>query len=1131
MTRLDSTKRLTKVLNRVLIKQRLVMFIAGLLATGTAVVTAAIVMSLIANVVVLPIWFKIAVLAVTGLGTLFLFGRYAVSRLFEGNIENVAVTLEEKYPDLKGCLIGALQFARMGQGSGFSEDLIALNERQALEKAEGIDFNKAMSFSRFIKTARNLAVAGVVAMLMLAFFPGLFSYSYEVFSNPTTVIAPPLAYSVVADPGSTEWVKYRDIRIGAAITGARIPDRAVIFYRLAGGRWQESDIDLEKVSRSAVTFGDSLNIGITLRQINKSFDYYVKVGRIETEIQAIDVVDRPRVTELKLSIFYPEYTDLEPTVIDENNGSFSAVVGSRVNLQVITNLPIEKAELVLDDSSRVNLTVSDKTAKTSLLVETSRAYYIRLLDRLGEENPDPIEYYITATPDEYPSIDVLRPGFDVNLNDEMMLPLKVRIFDDYGFSSLVMKYQIHSQRRVSDENVVVLHFSERIKTEGEIEFNWDMDLLNLNPGDYAEYYFEIADNDRILGPKITASRHFVARLPSLEEIISQSEGESMKRIIRTEQLLKSGKDLAERMKNISRKLQAKVAEKNNWQQKKELESMLKKNQDILEQVEDMAKQMDQSVKKVSESSLMSREILEKLAQIQKLYEDVSTPEMREAQRRLMEALQKMDQRELQKAMKDFEMSQEELLKRLERTLALLKKMQLQQKMEAMLRKVEQMVKKQEEINTETEQAKSDQLPKLSPREQELKKSLEALKEELAELNILMEEQEGAPPKEAEEFSDAIEKTDADENMQQMSDALSKSQKSEAGKQGKKALSKLLEMMDKMQQELASMKGGDQEAIERAMKAAIDDANYLSNNQEELLKEAANISPTSMVLREMAANQQDLLNSCKGLQNRITQLGKESPFIAAELQMLVDQSTKNMEMSITGFDEKKGFDATRYQRNAMSKLNKTSIRLMESLQEQKQCDKGGSCSNPTQKLQSMCNKQSELNQQTKSQCNNPGGQKPTQGQGSREALRRLAGEQASIRKSVEELNQEFGNSRQILGRLDDIAQEMKEIEEALSSGDVGQETLDRQVKVFSRMMEASRSLYRRDFSEQRKSNSATTEAFFIPPQLSTDLLDDRVKLEDRLRKYLGSDYPPQYEKQIKAYFKAILQYEAGSRSGQ
>ena len=1127
MTRLESTDRLTKVLNRVLFKQRLLMFSAGLLATGTIVVGAAVVMSLVANVIVLPVWLKVLVLAVVGVGSLVLFGWYAVGRLFEGNIENVAVTLEEKYPDLKGRLIAAIQFSRMARNDGFSQDLIDLNERQALQKAEGVDFNKAMTFSPLLRTGRNLALAAVVAVLLLVFFPGLFSYSYEVFSNPTTVIAPPLAYQVKAIPGTTEWVKYRDIRIGAVVTGARIPDQALIYHRLADGRWQETEIDLDKVAHSPITFGDSLNIGLTLRQINKSFDYYVRVGRVGTEVYHVDVVDRPRVTDLKLSIFYPDYTGLEPTVIDENTGSFSAVVGSRVNIQATTNLPIETAELVLDDSSRINLAVTDRIATTSIQIEKSHSYYLRLKDHLGEENPDPIEYYITAVPDEYPSIDVLRPGFDVNLNDEMMLPLLVRIYDDFGFSSLVMKYSIHSQRGTSNENVAVLHFSERIKTEGEIEFNWDMDQLNLFPGDYAEYYFEVADNDRISGPKITESRHYVARLPSLEEIISQSEGESMKRIIRTEELLKSGKDISDRMKNVARKLQAQSDKKSEWQEQKELKSMLDKNQEMMNQVEDIAKQMDESVKQATDNSLMSREILEKLAQIQKLYEDIATPEMKEAQKKLMEALQKMDQNELKKAMENFEMSQEELLKRLERTLALLKKLQLEQKMEAMLRKVEQMAQEQEDINKSTDEASADKLPSISPREKSIQKSLEDLKKEVAELEQLIKEQEEAAPKEAHDFKKAVKETDADSDMQKMADALNQSQKPSASKEGKKALSKLLQMMDKMQQSLASMKSGDQEAIKRAMKAAIDDSNYLSNNQEELLKRAGEISPTSMVLREMAANQQDLKSACKGLANRIAELGKESPFVAAELQMLLDQTTKNMEMSITGFDEKKGFDATKYQRDAMSNLNKASIRLMESLEQQKQCDKGGTCSNPTQKLQSMCEQQNQLNQQTQSQCNNPGGQ--NQSQAGREALERLAGEQATIRKSVEELNQEFGDSRQILGRLDDISKEMKEIEEALASGDVNQETLDRQLKVYSRMMEASRSLYRRDFSEQRKSNSATTEAFFVPPTLSEELLDNRVNLEDRLRRYLGEDYPPQYEKQIKAYFKAILQYESGSGS--
>jgi len=50
--------------------------------------------------------------------------------------------------------------------------------------------------------------------------------------------------------------------------------------------------------------------------------------------------------------------------------------------------------------------------------------------------------------------------------------------------------------------------------------------------------------------------------------------------------------------------------------------------------------------------------------------------------------------------------------------------------------------------------------------------------------------------------------------------------------------------------------------------------------------------------------------------------------------------------------------------------------------------------------------------------------------------------------------------------------------------------------------------------------------FMPPALPTDLLQDRGRLEDRLNRYLGTDYPEQYERQIKAYFKALLNLETG-----
>ena len=1135
MANINSAETLTSQLKNVLIKQRLTLFGSGLLATGAAVLAAWFVLSLLAAVFILPVWLKISLLSISGAAALYFFSKFALTRLFNGDIDSVAVNLEEKYPDLKGVLIAAIQFSRSSKPVGYSSELIDLTLVQALQKSGNVNFNEALTFGAVLKTGRTFGLAAIFSVAVLFIFPGFFGYSLEVYSNPTAVVAPPLGYQLSAFPGSTEWVKYRDIEIGGLITGDGFPKTAKVYHRFTGGNWQTTEIDIRKIRRAPTDFGDSLSFSVKLRQVSRSFDYYVEAGRRKTDIQKVDVVDKPRVNGIKLSIFYPDYTGLEPTVIDENNGSFSAVTGSRVNIKTSSNLPVEKVEMVFDNESRLPMKVSGKTAEASLVVETSQSYYFRLTDHLGEENPDPIQYYVTEVPDEYPSISLLRPGFDVNLTEEMLLPLKVRIFDDYGFSSLVLKFTTVYRGTPSEEHVAVIHFPDKIKTEGEIEFNWDMDQLNMFPGDYCLYYFEVADNDKISGPKVSKTRQFVARLPSLDEIISQAEQETSRRVTNTESLLRQGREMAAKLKDAARKMraQSKSVNKADWQQQKELEGIVDKNAQMADEIEKNAEEMERAIEKMAENALLSREILEKMQQIQKLFEEVATPDMKKAQQRLMEALKNMDQNEIQKAMEDYQLSQEQMLDRLERTLALLKKMQVMQKMEAMMRQAEELADRQEEMNKETESSDKDKLADLSKTEDELKKDLEKLQKEIAELNKMAAEAKMQDSKELKEFAEALEKTDAGENMQQMSDALNQKKKKKAANQGKQAESKLREMVNQMQQMFAQMQGDDSEKIKQEMRAALDDANYLSKNQEELMQQSALMQQQSSLKREMAKQQQELAKSCNGLKNRIAELGKQSPFVAAELNAIVQQATQKMQEAVDGFGENRSqAQAKRNQLDAMAGLNKASLRLMESLDQQSPCDNASNCNNGMKQLEKMSNQQNKLNQQTQNNCNNPGGNNPKLGQGDpRESFERLAGEQAALRKSLEQLSKEFGNSRQILGRLNDIAQEMREVEEALSTGEVGSETTERQLKIYSRLLEASRSLQRRDFTEQRQASTASQAATYLPPALSSDILNDRSSLEDRLREYLGGNYPAQYEEQIKAYFKALLQIQSGGRINQ
>ena len=135
---------------------------------------------------------------------------------------------------------------------------------------------------------------------------------------------------------------------------------------------------------------------------------------------------------------------------------------------------------------------------------------------------------------------------------------------------------------------------------------------------------------------------------------------------------------------------------------------------------------------------------------------------------------------------------------------------------------------------------------------------------------------------------------------------------------------------------------------------------------------------------------------------------------------------------------------------------------------------------------------------------------------------MAGEQGAIHKSLQELQSEFGNSREIMGRLDAISDDMKKVIDQLSNGEVGQETIDRQLKIYSRMLDATRTMQRKDFTDQRKAAIGSDILRNSPAALSGNQLRGGLDVEDRLRRFLDESYPPEYEQHIKAYFKALLE---------
>ncbi len=1115
---MEELRQLEKRLRGAIRRKKAILGAAGLIALISTGIGVFLLLSSLAALFIIPVPVKIGLLVLT-LGTVFYaLYRYLISPLrSESNIINAALQVEKNHPDLKGRLVAALQFKHYDLSkTNFSQALVDMTGRQALQMTSDINFNEIVSGYPLWNKLRSGALVAALAIIIGLLIPGIFSNALEVYSQPTTLVAPPPGFSLVVSPGDAERVKYSDIQVGGALIGGGFAEEVEIFYRFAEGRWQSERLSLYNKEAYTSALGDSLPFAITLKQVRRSFDYYVIADDVRSETYGIDIVERPRVTGLKLTLTYPSYTGLEKLTLDENNGSFAALVGSRATIEIEANREIDEGYLVIDDSSRMTVDFSGDKGIVDMTIDNDFSYHVRLFDNEGEENPDPIEYMVTAIPDEYPIINVLFPGFDLNLDETMMIPFSLQISDDFGFSSLVLKYEVVSGGHRSGENVAVINFSNQIVTEGEVTFNWDLDPFHLLPSDYILYHFELADNDRISGPKVTSTRVYAARLPSIDEIVMQTETQQEGRVFEAEKILREQKEMAEKLRQLSQ--QIKAADNVDWQQKKDLENILDQQQLTADKLEEMARQMEESLEQMENNDLLSQQILEKLMELKKLFEEVATPEMKEAMEKMAEALKKMNQEELEKAMQDFQMSQDEMLKRLERSVDLLRRMQVEQKMAAMLKMIEEALLEQNRVNVDTEESlDKDNNSRLSQREQQLQKQMEALKKEADKLKDLLDDSPFKDSPGHKRFADAVKENQADEDMQQMEQELNNMEQEAALSEGQEASDKLSSLLSETQQLMSKLGNDEGKKMAEEIRRAIDDANYLSQKQEDIYGACESNRYSMQSVQQAAAEQEILREAVEGLVQRVNKLSKQSPFLAAEIRNYLEQTMREMSGSCNNLGNGSKRGSLGPQREAMYNLNRASVKLLDGLENQKQCNKGGSCDKPGQKMQSMCQKQSQINQQTKGQCPNPG-DKLSQSQ--KDGLKRLAGEQGAVRKSLQELQSEFGNRREILGRLDALSEEAKQIEEMLAEGQVGDELIDRQLRIFSRMLDVQKSLNRRDYSRERRAVTAEDILRASPGPLDDDGHQGSETLQDRLNRYLLEGYPRQYEQQIKAYFKAI-----------
>jgi len=1034
----------------------------------------------------------------------------------------LALSAGRQDPRLGTRLLGGLELwkSRRHRRQGYSLALIEAAAEDSWRLAADTDFDALLPPKPLRNSSRILAVslAGWVA-LSLASPDGVIS-SLKRFPLILMGEAVP---AILVQPGNCEVPPGESLAIRAVIDAPDISEATLAFSR-DGLEWRAVSLEHYSDSSDESELSDwsdlsdwsevSLFHGL-FPSIERPFRYMVNSGKASSDTFSVGIRARPKVVRIRVDYDYPTYTGLPDRKGMEGEGRVTALRGTEAKIHLEASRALKSAEFVLNDRDTLAGTVLENrlSAIGRIPVLEDGRYLIRVIDEEGY-GPDRADVYpIVCLADESPMVRLERPEAEATLPPDMAVMLEGRAYDDYGFSKVLLHfYKFGSE----EEETLKISGPIRVK-EYAVDYAWNVSDLALLPGDVLNYYVEVWDNDAVSGAKRAATEVRSLRFPSVMEIFAGVEELEEEKIEDLEAVFEEEDLLRDRLQEISREL--KREESLSWEARKEIERVAEKQEEINEKLGEIAAGIDEAMDMLERNELVSMEILEKMAQLRDLVEEVATPEMREAMRKLQEAIDQLDQEEIRKALQDFEMTQEELLERLERSIELLERLRIERKMEELAERAENLAERQAELTADAETAPPDSLANLAGQEDRIAAEASALEKDISKAAEIARELEPQAADALESIAQAMEQDETVARLQAARDALSSGRPSEAQsktRQGSESLEQLAENL-RLAQNFLSMEKRRQ--LAEMMERLTHDLVWFSFEEEDIAEEVQTLRTRDLETRRDVAERQLSLRTCTSkLLQRLRELARQTFMVSPEAARSLSGAMEHMQSAARILESGNIQPADQEGLEAMALINRSVLALMESKQCMSSCSSPMGLNQMLQKMQSMSCQQAGLNQATQ-QLLSQMGQQGLSMQARAQAAR-LGAEQTALRKSAQTLAGEMGDQPQILGRMEGLISEMEKVIRDLESAGLSAETIDRQKRILSRLLDAQKSARRRDYTRVRLSRVGRGLEGLSPSELPPETRWVPSEIKEDLLKAAGETYPLRYESLIRSYFRAL-----------
>jgi hypothetical protein len=851
-----------------------------------------------------------------------------------------------------------------------------------------------------------------------------------------------------------------------------VATRATLWTRGPGEPWRATSVALDSAGRAVRRIGP-LQADLFLRASSG--------GRRSAE-RRVTVALPAFVAELQLTARYPAYLARADEPLLSGGDTITIPEGTVVLANGLSSVPLATAAWQHGAASS-RLTIEGSRFSGRLAPAASGTWRLALgtVDGGPLEGEAP-ELHVRVVPDSAPVVTVPVPGGDTTLPLSLRQPLVIDVRDDHGLSRLrVVSWRVSQTGKVgqpASDSLDVSGVGDRAIVQGEL----DAGSRGLLPGDTLRLRVEAWDNAPT--PHVGRSPEIALRLPSLAELRATTRAATRDLVAAADSIAGSQRDLGDRTRDLAQERSREAGGSRRpplgapptgggatlpFQATERAQAVAREQETLQRRVEELSKAVEEIARAAEAAGIGDTAFQRRLREVQEMLRRAVTPELEQRLRELQEALAKLDPEATRQALQRLAEAQRELKAELERSRELFRRAATEGALASLAADAEDLKRRQAEWN-QADAARPDSAA--AARERVLAERADSLARGIEQAAKDLEQSPGAEPagglagpqQAAERALGA---------MQQAAQSAERGEASRAQQSGTEAERQLEQVPDALRAQRDSLTGAWRNETLAALDRALSETAGLAGQQQQVAEALRRGEGGARTRSRQAAVEEGAAAVERQIREAAGKHALVSPQLEAAMGFAKRQMAEAREQLEQG-DPNTGAAAALAE-EAVDALNATALALARSRGQVAGAQSGSGFAEAVEQLARLARDQSGLNGQARGLLPMMG----MSGQAVLDQLRAIAARQRALAEQLERLRAAGGSSAAA-----QLAQEARELARQLDAGRLDQQTIQRQERLYRRLLDAGRTLSGNepDEQQQRVSRPATGDSVRIPQVL-------------------------------------------------